>query len=149
MMKITKGRVVLLGLFFVLAVVLVGCNSTAAVPTLPDLDYLTEHLVPELILPEGAQPLGGGGGGGNYGMGVETFFTSDLSLEQVNQHYADQLITRGWSLISEEESEQTLTSFWEVTDEGGTRWAGKLEVTFSPPNFPDTYRVKVAILLPQ
>jgi len=148
-MKITEGRVVFLGLFFVLAVVLAGCNSTAATPTLPDLDYLTEHLVPELILPEEAQPLGGGGGGGNYGMGIETYFASDLNIEQVEQHYADQLSAAGWTLISEDQSEKILTSYWEVSDKSGSRWAGKLEVTLDPPNFPDTYRVKVAILLPQ
>lgn len=134
---------------FTFALLLAACSTSQVTPTLHDLDYLTDHLVPELILPEDAQPLGGGGGGGNFGMGIETFFTSDLSLEQVNQHCADQLIAAGWTLISEEQSEQTQTSFWEVTDQGGSRWAGKLDVTFSPPDFPDTYRVKVAILLPQ
>ncbi len=134
---------------FALALMLVACSQAQATPTLPDLDYLTEHLVPELTLPDGAQPLGGGGGGGNLGMSTETFFVSNLALEQVNQHYADQLIAAGWTQISEEQSSQTRTSFWEVMDQGGSRWAGKLEVTFSPPDFPDTYRVKVTILLPQ
>lgn len=134
---------------YMFGLLLAGCSSVQATPTLPDLDYLNEHLVPELTLPDGAQPLGGGGGGGNFGMGIEAYFTSDLELKQVDQHYADQLLARGWTVISEEQSRQTRTSYWEVTDQGGTHWAGKLEVTFSPPDFPDTYRVKVSILSPQ
>ncbi len=143
-------RFVLIPSFVTLILFLVACSpALIATPTLPDLDYLNEHLVPQLTLPEGAQPLGGGGGGGNYGMGIETNFVSDLTIEVVNQHYADQLVAAGWGLISEERSKKIATSFWEVTDQSGSRWAGKLEVTLDPPNFPDTYRVKVAILLPQ
>lgn len=142
-------RFVLVPSFVIFLLFLVACSPALATPTLPNLDYLTEHLVPQLTLPEDAQPLGGGGGGGNYGMGIETNFASDLAIEEVKQHYADQLIAAGWTLISEEQSEKILTSYWEVSDKSGSRWAGKLEVTLDPPNFPDTYRVKVAILLPQ
>jgi len=148
-MKTLEGRVVFLVLSFVLAIVFAACSPAPAIPTLPDLDYLTEHLVPDFTLPDGAQPLGGGGGGGGFGMGIDTFFLSDLSITGVYQHYFNQLEDSGWQLITEQEAENTMTSFWEVTDKDGAAWSGKMEVIFSPPDFPDTYRVKVAILLPQ
>jgi hypothetical protein len=149
-MKISGGSVVFLGLSLALAVVLTACApAPEATPTLPALDYLIEQLVPELTVPEGAQPLGGGGGGGGYGMGIDSFFLSDLSIADVYKHYFDQLEASGWQIITQQETENSMTSFWEVTDSDRAAWSGKMEVIYSPPDFLDTYIVKVKILLPQ
>ncbi len=150
-MKISEVRIVLLSLSFGLAFVLAACSPAQATPTptLPDLDYLTEHLVPQLTLPEGAQPLGGGGGGGNNGMGIDTFFLSELSIAEVHQHYYQQLEEAGWRFLSEQDTENEMITFWELSDKDSATWSGRLEVFFSPPDFPDTYRVNVRILLPQ
>jgi hypothetical protein len=112
-------------------------------------EYLVQELIPPLTVPEGAQQLGGGGGGGPNGMGVGAFFTTQLDIADVYQHYLQQLQDAGWKLITEQASDNEMTGFWEVTDDEGAAWSGKLNVVFSPPDFPDTYKVDVLILLPQ
>jgi hypothetical protein len=149
-MRISVERSALLCSIIALAfVLLVACAPAPATPELPELDYLIEHLVPELTAPQGAQVLGGGGGGGNNGMGIETFFLSDLSIAEVHQHYYKQLEEAGWHPLSEQDTENEMITFWELSDKDGATWSGRLEVVFSPPDFPDTYRVNVMILLPQ
>ena len=131
--------------------ILSACSSPAfSTPVdYADYEYLVQELIPQLTVPEGAQQLGGGGGGGPNGMGVGAFFKTALGIADVYQHYAQQLQNAGWRLITEEVSDNDMTGFWEVSDDEGASWSGKLEVAFSPPDFPDTYQVDVMILLPK
>ncbi|MCL5428607.1 MAG: hypothetical protein M1347_02230 [Chloroflexi bacterium] len=129
---------------------LAACGPATATPEpFIEPDYLIEQLIPPLEAPEGAQQLGGGGGGGPNGMGVGAFFISDLTIGEVHQHYYEQLEEAGWRFISEQDSENEMITFWELSDKDGAAWSGKLEVVFSPPDFPDTYKVDVMILLPR
>lgn len=137
-------------LIFAFTLMLAAC-SPASIPTpaFDEPDYLSEQLVPALEAPAGAQLLGGGGGGGTNGMGVGAFFLSDLTIAEVHQHYYQQLEEAGWHFISEQDSENKMITFWELSDKDGADWSGKLEVAFNPPDFPDTYKVDVMILLPR
>lgn len=151
-MKKSKRGVVARVLISILAIlILSACNSPAfSTPVdYTDYEYLIQELIPQLTVPEDAQPLGGGGGGGPNGMGVGTFFKTQLGIADVYQHYSQQLQDAGWRLITEQASDNEMTGFWEVSDDEGAAWSGKLDVVFSPPDFPDTYQVDVMILLPQ
>lgn len=148
-MKIVVWRNRWLGSVFALAfLLLAACGPTASPSESIKPDYLKENLVPELTVPEGAQGLGGGGGGGEYGMDVGAYFLSDLSIAEVYHHYFEQLELAGWRLVSEQDTDNEMTSYWELSDKDGAAWSGKMEVIFSPPDFKDTYLVNVMILFP-
>lgn len=150
-MKIFKERFALLGPMLAMVIFLMVACNPATITSEPFIepDYLIEQLVPKLNVPKGAQELGGGGGGGDYAMGVGTYFLSELGIADVHQHYFDQLEEAGWRFISEQDLEESIISFWELSDKDDATWSGKLEVFFGPPDFPDTYLVNVMILLPQ
>jgi hypothetical protein len=148
-MKFFLKRATKLCLLFALVLLpIAACGPAATTTESNQPDYLKENLVPDLTVPEGAQALGGGGGGGEYGMDVGAYFLSDLGMGDVYQHYFEQLELAGWRIVSEQETDNQMTSFWELSDKDGADWSGKMEVIFSPPDFEDTYLVNVAILFP-
>lgn len=151
-MQTQNWEVVIRFLAPVFAILILPACSSSALSTpenYTDYEYLVQELIPELTVPEGAQQLGSGGGGGPNGMGVGAFFKIQLGIADVYYHYAQQLQDAGWHLISEQTSENEVIGFWEVMDDEGAAWSGKLKVVFSPPDFPDTYQLDVMILLPQ
>jgi hypothetical protein len=136
----------------IIAIILTSCGSpVSSMQTSMQVDpeYIFEHLIPELTVPDGAEELGGGGGGGPNARGIGTYFKSDLEFAAVEQHYVDQLTAAGWRLITREAEEDSVTIFWELSDPDGGIWSGRLMVVYSPPDFPETYLADVAILLPQ
>jgi hypothetical protein len=112
-------------------------------------DTVTYDLIPKLTMPPGAQQAGGGGGGGDNASGIAMGFLSELSPEEVHQHYADQLTAAGWRFISQEVREDGLISFWELTDADGAVWPGRCEVTLAGPDLPDLFTVEVMVVQPR
>jgi hypothetical protein len=112
-------------------------------------DYMLEGLIPELTVPEGAQQVGGGGGGGDYAAVSGIFFTGNLTIDQVEQHFTDLLTDAGWRFLSRETAENEATVFWELTDADGGIWSARLLVAYDQPGSPDTYMAEVGILQPQ
>lgn len=133
---------------------LVSCAPTALQQAEETGESLME-LMPSLEMPDGAEFLTGGGGGGPNTVGTGTTFRSELSLDEVYQHYVAQLSSAGWQLISEEQSETTITSTWQVSEEDGTLVDGTLEVIFgnhsseitTTPEFADAYTVNVNLTI--
>lgn len=130
----------------------VSACASAAVPTL-DFEnvpeFVQENIVPVLGMPAGAQPLGGGGGGGGNAAGLAVAFSAPMSREEVYEHYSDQLTMAGWRFISNQDTDEKQTSFWELTDEAGAIWPAKLEIMYDAPIAPDAYSVSIFLLLPQ
>lgn len=138
---------------FTLIVVLISLLLAACGNSIPStLDYgnvpefAAENLIPVLAAPTGAQLYGGGGGGGGNGMGMGVVFGSPLSMEEVYQHYADQLEAAGWRFISRQDQSEEVQSFWELTDSLGGIWPARLDITLGAPDDPAAYNVNVQVL---
>jgi hypothetical protein len=111
-------------------------------------EFASENLIPVLNAPAGAQLYGGGGGGGGNGMGLGVVFGSELALDEVYQHYADQLTAAGWRFLSREDETGELRSFWELTDSHGVIWPARFDITLGGPDDPEAYNVYVTVLQP-
>lgn len=115
---------------------LAGCGPTA----LQQAEAAGERLMkvmPPLVMPDDAEALGGGGGGGVGSMGTSQYLRTSLGLQELYDFYSAQLKAADWRLVSEESSESTVISKWEVTDEEGSLIDGTLEVTFGYPDSSD------------
>ncbi len=113
-----------------------------------------DNLMPALVMPDDAEALGGGGSGSS--VGSSQYLRTSLSLQELYDFYSGQLSAASWRLVSEEQSEATIYSTWEVTDEEGSLIDGTLEVTFGypdssdatmSPEFADAYTVNVSLTL--
>lgn len=136
--------------FAFLILLLTACAPAA--PATPDFgevpDFAMENLIPALSMPPDAQQYGGGGGGGDNGMELGVAFSSELSAEEVYQHYSEQLQAAGWRFISREDKSDGLLSFWKLTDSVGAIWPARLNITVGSPEDPDAYNVYVMVLQP-
>lgn len=133
-----------------LALILAACAPAPTSLEYGDVpEFASESLIPVLTAPVNAQLYGGGGGGGNNGMGLGVIFGSELTPDEVYQHYADQLVAAGWHFISREDVADGLKSFWELTDSSGVLWPARLDITIGAPEDPDAYNVYVMVLQPR
>ena len=99
-----------------------------------------QQYMPRLVLPEGTtqggyQPfmIGGGGGGGNR---YETDATVeiDMDLDNVYQHFAEQIVEQGWNSDSESVGTATATGTWTKTVENNINIVGRLNIVRSDEN---------------
>jgi hypothetical protein len=82
--------------------------------------------MPPLHPPPGAALHGGGGGGGGGSWHSEASVETDLSLAEVESHFAKQLGRAGWTRIAGSADEVVAWSSWQVPGDGA--WRGLLLV---------------------
>lgn len=115
----------------------------------PPENYDGESLIPMLEAPPGARLYGGGGGGGPGIQGVGLEFQSDLGIEAIHAHFADQLTREGWREMEQELEDGQMITFWELVDQDGKSWAAKLGVHFLSATALDEYHMEIKLLLPR
>lgn len=93
---------------------------------------LRDDLFPPLSAPEGAQQQGGGGGGGGRDFYTSTQLKTELSVQQVDEHYRQQLFDSGWTLVDSGSESSVGWSTWRFTDDDERTWGGMLLVLQTP-----------------
>ena len=102
-----------------------------------------QQYMPRLELPDGTtqggyQPLMiGGGGGGNNSYETDATVEIEMDLEDVFQHFADQIVEQGWSSDSESVGTATATGTWTKTVENDTNIVGRLNIVRSDDSVYD------------
>lgn len=102
-----------------------------------------QQYMPRLELPEGTTQDGyqpffiGGGGGGNNSYETDATVEIEMDLEEVFQHFSEQIIEQGWSSDSESVGTATATGTWTKTVENNTNIVGRLNIVRSDENIFD------------
>ena len=134
------------GIFFLLlSITLAACNAQPTNPTYPEDPT---GFFPTLSDPAGARRPGGGGGGNPDRRGMSFELITDLPIEDIHRHYAEQLETEGWVSISENLEANQVTSYWERQTDTGQVWPAILEITTDPVIAEATYSVELRAVLP-
>ncbi len=89
-------------------------------------------LIPTLKPPPGALFLSGGSGGGQDEASITASLKTDLTAEDLANHYGVQLSEAGWTPGERGTSEQVSWSSWTIKDEDGDEWGGVLIILESP-----------------
>lgn len=89
-------------------------------------------LIPPLIPPAGAQQRGGGGGGGDTEWHTNATLKTELALDVLAKHYAEQLSNSGWTLSGEGTSDFLAWRTWKFTDEAQEPWSGLFFILKKP-----------------
>jgi len=103
---------------------------------------------PDLTDPPGAFRPGGGGGGGAEKRGMSFELVADLSIEDVSQHYTDQLEAAGWVQLSRSEDEDGISTYWELQDENGKVWPVILQISRDIVSEQADYKVELRAINP-
>ena len=133
-----------------IAISLVGCtiSQTSSVPEataspLPLTPVSLKDLFPPLDdLPGDVRPEGGGGGDATR-RGISFELDSSHSLQQLHQHYTDQLAEAGWVLQSQEIKKHSTVSSWQVIDINGQSWTATMVINDEPANSGSDYLVEI------
>jgi len=88
----------------------------------------TMDVLPLLLAPEGAVQKGGGAGSDENMRSLSTVLETELGLIELETHYRDQLIEKGWELKEKGSSGSIAWSTWSFSDEFGI-WSGHLLVS--------------------
>ncbi len=83
-------------------------------------------LIPSLKPPPGALFLSGGSGSGQDEASATASLKTDLTAEDLANHYGVQLSEEGWTLGERGTSEQVSWSSWTIRYEDGDEWGGSL-----------------------
>ena len=83
-------------------------------------------LIPTLTSPPGAMVQSGGSGSGQDDASVTATLITDLTAEDLANHYGVQLSEAGWTAGERGTSEQVSWSSWTIKDEDGDEWGGVL-----------------------
>jgi hypothetical protein len=89
-------------------------------------------LIPSLKPPPGALFLSGGSGSGQDEASATASLKTDLTVEDLANHYGMQLSEEGWTPGERGTSEQVSWSSWTIKDEDGDEWGGVLIILESP-----------------
>lgn len=87
--------------------------------------------MPALHPPEGIPLRGGGGGGGGGSWHSEASLETDLSVAELQSHFAMQLERGGWKRVAGSSDDVVAWSSWQLPGEGG--WHGILLVLAARP----------------
>lgn len=84
--------------------------------------------LPLLQAPEGAEVQMSGGGGSSNGVSMDALVVSDLSTEELFDHYAGEVEQDGWRRGSTTSSDRLAIGSWSAQDESGKPAVGVLAV---------------------
>jgi hypothetical protein len=90
------------------------------------------EMIPSLTPPAGAQQQGGGGGSGSGEAHTTATLKTDLALNVLAQHYADQLSQAGWTKTDAGTSGPTAWHTWHFTSEDQESWSGMFFILKTP-----------------
>ena len=93
------------------------------------------EIIPPLIPPRGAQQRGGGGGSSSDEVHTTATLKTNLALDALAKHYADQLSQAGWTQTDVGASGPLA---WHFTSEDQEPWSG-LFFILKAPEKPDDY----------
>lgn len=102
-----------------------------------------QQYMPRLEMPEGTTQNGyqpmfiGGSGGGNGSFETDATVEIDMELDEVFQHFAEQILEQGWTADTESVGAATATGAWTKQDENETTIVGRLSVVRSGENVFD------------
>ncbi len=96
------------------------------------------EIIPLLVPPRGAQQRGGGGGSGPDEAHTTAMLKTNLALDALAKHYADQLIQAGWTQTDAGASGPLGWHTWHFTSEDQEPWSG-LFFILKMPEKPDDY----------
>jgi hypothetical protein len=83
------------------------------------------EVIPTLTPPTGARQSGGGGSSGTDEASTSATLKTDLTIEDVLKHYANQLSQAGWTQIAEGVSGPLGWNTWKFTYEDQEPWHGQ------------------------
>ncbi len=83
----------------------------------------SEAILPTLTWPEGAIIKDSSGGGGSDDRHIGMALKTDLSLEDFETHYKNQLTEAGWRLEDQGDSDTLIWDRFAITDESGGKWS--------------------------
>ncbi|MGB2894693.1 MAG: hypothetical protein WBB65_00840 [Anaerolineales bacterium] len=89
-------------------------------------------LIPSLKSPSGTLVQTGGSSSGQNEASVTASLKTDLSAEELADHYSGQLSDAGWALGEHGSTKHESWSSWTIEDEEGAEWGGFLIVVESP-----------------
>ncbi|HTK05537.1 MAG TPA: hypothetical protein VL485_00055 [Ktedonobacteraceae bacterium] len=95
-------------------------------------------IIPPLVPPQGAQQYGGGGGSGSDDVHTSATLKTNLALDVLPQHYADQLLKAGWTQIDAGISGPLAWHTWRFTSEDQEPWSA-LFFILKTPEKPNDY----------
>lgn len=96
------------------------------------------EIIPPLAPPRGAQQRGGGGGSGPDEAHTTATLKTNLALDALAKHYADQLSQAGWTQTDAGASGPLGWHTWQFTSEDQEPWSG-LFFILKTPEKPDDY----------
>jgi hypothetical protein len=91
-------------------------------------------LIPSLTSPSGTLVQTGGSSSGQGEASVTASLKTDLSADELAEHYGGQLSAAGWMLGESGSTKHDSWSYWTIEDEEGTEWGGFLIIVESPAN---------------
>lgn len=95
--------------------------------------------IPPLAPPSGAQQRGGGGGGGSDEVHTTATLKTNLALDVVAKHYADQLVQGGWTQTGAGADGPMAWYTWRFTAENQEPWRGLFFVLKTPEKTDDYF----------
>jgi hypothetical protein len=96
------------------------------------------EIIPPLVPPRGAQQRSGGGGSGSDESYATATLKTNLALDALTKHYADQLSQAGWTQTDAGASGPLAWHSWHFTSEDQEPWSG-LFFILKTPEKPDDY----------
>lgn len=103
-----------------------------------------QEMIPPLMPPTGAQQHGGGGGGSDIEWHSNATLKTNLTLDALARHYAEQLRQGGWTLSGEGASGPLAWHTWKFTNEEQESWNG-LFFILKKPEREEEYILNVRI----
>ena len=100
------------------------------------------EMIPPLSPPPGAQQRGGGGGSGSDEVHTTATLKTNLTLDIVAKHYADQLVQGGWTQTGAGADGPMAWYTWRFTTEDQEPWRG-LFFVLKTPDKPDDYYLHI------
>lgn len=87
---------------------------------------MNESLIPSLAPPGGAVALGSGSGGGGDHWDAHARIQTNLTVDELVDHYGSQLRTEGWEVLERTSGQETAVEGYRMTDPEGAAWHGVL-----------------------
>lgn len=103
-----------------------SCNPKAQKRRMGAMHGLS--LVPRLLAPAGTWKSGGGGGGGSDHWHTSAILETEMTLDDVMEHYAEQLDASNWTRLGTIERGETLVTYWELVDSKERPYIGLMDV---------------------
>lgn len=88
--------------------------------------HMQESLIPSLAPPGGAVALGSGSGGGGDEWNARARIRTDLTVDELVDHYGSQLRDRGWDVQARTSGQGVAAEVFRVADSEGAAWHGVL-----------------------